>query len=1135
MRNIDEPNPSGRSRSEDADAGPAITPTTLPEVFERQTAATPHALAVTAAGTSWTYAELDAHANRFARWLISRGVGPDDLVAVALPRGTEHLAALLGVMKAGAGYLPLDPEQPTERLVHLIEDAGPKAVLLHGDAARLARHLPAGDVEVLALDSAQTCTALAAVPATAPGDADRIRPLLPQHLAYVIYTSGSTGEPKPVGVPHTGIAALVATAARHQATDAGSRVLQLAPATFDVAIWELLTTFAGGATLVIPEHGHLIGEELAAVLGTERITHVTMPVPVLATLPAGTESALPELRRVHIGGESCPTELIRRWSAVVELVNGYGTTECSVATTLTEPLAETCAEDTAGQAVIGTPVAGARVFVLDEALGVVAPGVVGELYVAGPGVARGYVGRGGLTAERFVACPFGGVGERMYRTGDVVRWGAGGELEYLGRADDQVKIRGFRVEPGEVEGVLRGLSGVAQAVVVPCVHGGETRLVAYVVGVVGELVSSAGLRARLGAVLPGYLVPSAVVVLDELPLNANGKLDRAALPAPEYGTDTPSRAARTQAEEVLCSLFAGILGIPEVGVDDDFFELGGHSLLATRLVSRVRRVLGVELPLRVLFEAPTVAGVARRLEAGEVRPALVSRARPELLPLSFAQQRLWFLHKLEGPSATYNMPLALRLTGELDAGALEVAINDVVARHEPLRTVFPETAGRPHQRVLTPELARLSLHTMTVAADQLDRELLATARHPFDLATEIPAKAWLFRVEDDPAAAVLLLVLHHIAGDGWSAGPLARDLVAAYEARLGGGAPGWSALPVQYADYTVWQGEVLGDVADPGSEMLRQFHYWADQLAGLPDEVTVPGDRARPAVGSFAGAVVPFEVGAAGHAGLRELARSEDATLFMVLQAGLAALLSRLGAGSDVAVGSPVAGRADEGLDELVGLFVNTLVLRTDVSGDPSFGELLERVREVCLEAWAHQDVPFELVVERLNPVRSGGRHPLFQVALVLQNAEEGRFELPGLRVRAESLATGTSKFDVTVSLSEAFDEGGRPAGIRGFVEYATDLYDAATVEAFAGRLGRLLDAAVLEPGLRVSELALLGEEERRELVEWGGSAGVAGEVTLPGLFEARVRVTPQAPALVDAAGVVSYAELDARANQIAH
>ncbi|MET9928564.1 MULTISPECIES: amino acid adenylation domain-containing protein, partial [unclassified Streptomyces] len=971
MRHVDESNTSGRSDGGSTNPGAALTPVTLPDIFEARVAATPHAGAVSAGTLAWTYAELDAHANRIAWWLIGGGAGPDDRVAVALPRGAAHIAALLGIMKAGAAYVPLDPEQPTERLAHLLRDIAPQAVLLPGD---LAHRLPPGDARPLLLDGPDTNPALAACPASAPRDADRARPLLPQHLAYVIHTSGSTGTPKPVGVPHTGFAALAATATRHQATTAGSRVLQLAPATFDVAVWELLTTIAGGGTIVVPEQHRLLGEELAHVLAAERISHVTLPVPVLATLPPGTEAALPALRRIHIGGESCPPDLVRRWSADRELVNGYGTTECSVATTLTGPLAaaRTTPDGSAAQVPIGTPVAEVRVFVLDDGLSPVPPGIPGELYVTGPGLARGYGGRPGLTAERFVACPFGVAGGRMYRTGDVVRWNADAQLEFMGRVDDQVKVRGFRVEPGEVEEALRRLPAVAQTVVLPSAHPtGDTRLVAYVVPAAGAEVTPASLRAELAAVLPEYLVPSAVVVLDALPLTPNGKVDRAALPTPAYDGTGTSRAPRTRTEEVLCGLFADVLGVSSVGVEDSFFDLGGHSLLATRLVSRVRRVLGVELPLRVLFEAPTVAELVRRLGRGEVRPALVARERPELLPLSFAQQRLWFMHKLEGTSATYNMPLALRLTGDLDRAALETAINDLVTRHEPLRTVFSETAGRPFQRVLPADRAHLTLHTSTVDRDRLDDELRTAARYPFDLAAEIPVKAWLFPVEDDPAATVLLLVLHHIAGDGWSAGPLARDLVAAYAARAGGRAPEWSVLPVQYADYTMWQHEVLGEVGDAGSAMETQLGYWSERLAGLPDEVTVPGDRPRPLSASYDGGVVPFEVGADLHAGLRELARTADATLFMVLQAGLAALLGRLGAGSDVVVGSPVAGRTDEGLDRLVGLFVNTLVVRTDVSGDPSFEVLLGRVREACLEAYAHQDVPFELVVERLNPVRS--------------------------------------------------------------------------------------------------------------------------------------------------------------------
>ncbi|MDQ0687732.1 amino acid adenylation domain-containing protein [Streptomyces achromogenes] len=1130
MRYVDEPNTSGRSTDGSGHQGAAPDPTTLPDIFGTRAALTPRALAVSAGTTTWTYAELDARANRIAWWLIGQGLGPDDRVAVALPRGAEHIAALLGIMKAGAAYLPLDPEQPTERLARLLRDSGPKAVLLH---AGLARRLPPGDARPLLLDAPATGAALAACPATAPHDDDRTRPLLPRDLAYVIHTSGSTGTPKPVGVPHTGFAALVATAARHQTTDAGSRVLQLAPPTFDVAIWELLTTFAGGGTLVVPEHSRLLGEELADVLADEQITHVTLPVPVLATLPVGTESTLPDLRRLHIGGESCPPDLVRRWSADHELVNGYGTTECSVATTLTEPL--TALDGGPAQVPIGTPVAEVQVFVLDDVLAPVPAGRAGELYVTGPGLARGYVELPGLTAERFVACPFDAPGGRMYRTGDVVRWNADGQLEFLHRVDDQVKIRGFRVEPGEAEEALRRHPAVAQAVVLPLTHTtGDTRLVAYAVPAPDAEVTPASLRADLQEVLPDHLVPSAVVMLDALPLTPNGKIDRTALPAPEYDAAGVSRAPRTETEAVLCGLFGDILGVPSVGVDDSFFDLGGHSLLATRLVSRVRRVMGVELPLRVLFEAPTVARLVRRLDAGQVRPALEARPRPKSLPLSYAQQRLWFLHKLEGPSATYNMPLALRLTGDVDRDALEAAINDLVVRHEPLRTVFSETADGPVQRVLPADRAHLALRTVTVGQDRLEAEIRAAARHPFDLAADIPAKVWFFRTEDDPDAAVLLLVLHHIAGDGWSAGPLARDLVAAYAARSGGESPAWPALPVQYGDYTVWQHEVLGDVDDAGSEMARQFGYWARQLAGAPEEVTVPGDRPRPASASYEGGLVSLELDADLHAGLRGLARSADVTPFMVLQAALAALLSRLGAGSDVVVGSPVAGRMDEGLDDLVGLFVNTLVVRTDVSGDPSFGELLGRVREGCLEAFAHQDVPFELVVERLNPARSGGRHPLFQVALVLQNNEEGRFALPGLGVRTESVGTGTAKFDVTVSLSERFGEDGRPAGLSGFIEYATDLYDQDTVELFGARLVRLLSAAVAGPGLRVGGFDVLGGGERERLLEWSAADGTPVPVTLPGLFAGRVRECPDAVAVVCGDEVWSYGELAERANRLA-
>ncbi|MFF2722140.1 amino acid adenylation domain-containing protein, partial [Streptomyces sp. NPDC058011] len=927
---------------------------TLPELFEAQVRATPQAPALIDSEGTASYAELDAHANRIAHWLIGRGIGPERVVGVAVDRSRTQLAVILGILKAGAVYLPIDPEHPVERIAHLIADARPALVLATGP---LDVTTPLFTVDDPALTAAWDSR-----PATAPQNRDRTAPLSPHNTAYVIYTSGSTGTPKGVNVTHAGLAGLTATAERFGLAQ-GSRILQSTSSSFDVSVMELLTGFTVGAALVQTGSAHLVGDELAAALATHRATHLFVAPSVLAALPAGTESALPGLRSLVVAGEACPPDLAERWSAGRLMTNAYGPTEATVYATTSRPLTEAAAP-------IGVPVVGARVHVLDDLLSPVPSGIPGELYVTGPGLARGYVGRPGLTAERFVACPFGVAGGRMYRTGDVVRWNRDGQLEYLGRTDDQVKVRGFRVEPGEVEEVLRRLPAVAQALVAPFVHGGETRLAGYVVPAAGAEVTPASLRAELAAVLPEYLVPSAVVVLDALPLTPNGKVDRAALPTPEYAAGHTATAPRTPQEEILCGLFGDVLGVSSVGVEDSFFDLGGHSLLATRLVSRVRRVLGVELPLRVLFEAPTVAELVRRLDRGEVRPALVARERPELLPLSFAQQRLWFMHKLEGPSATYNMPFALRLTGDLDIPALEAAANDVIARHEPLRTVFPESAGRPYQRVLPVEETHAPLTVEPVTEAEVTLRITETIRYGFHLDRDLPIRVHLLDITESPDA-VLVLVLHHIAGDGWSAGPLARDLVAAYAARAGGRAPEWSALSVQYADYTMWQHEVLGDVDDPSSPMGRQFAYWAQRLAELPEEVTVPGDRPRPTSASYEGDVLPLEIGADLHAGLRELARTADVTLFMVLHAGLAGLLTRLGAGSDVVVGSPVAGRTDEELDDLVGFFVNTLVVRTDVSGDPSFEVLLGRVREACLEAYAHQDVPFELVVERLNPVRS--------------------------------------------------------------------------------------------------------------------------------------------------------------------
>ncbi|MGW1241725.1 non-ribosomal peptide synthase/polyketide synthase [Streptomyces bobili] len=1064
----------------------------LPELFAAQVAATPDAVALVRGDVELTYRQLDADANRFAYSLIARGVGPEQIVAVALPRSVESVVAVLGVLKAGAAYLPVDPAYPAERIAFMLDDARPAVVI---DDPALVAETSGG-------------------PEADPGVVVDAR-----HPAYVIYTSGSTGRPKGVVVSHTGVSGLVAAQVDRLGVAPGSRVLQCASPSFDASFWDLCSAVLTGAALVLAPSEAPLEALTDRRLG---VTHVTLPPSALAAVDSADLTAT----TLVVAGEACAPELVARWAPSRRMINAYGPTETTVCATMSEPLSP-------GTRVppIGRPVAGFRVYVLDERLRIVPPGVAGELYVAGPGLARGYLNRAGLTAGRFVACPFGPAGARMYRTGDVVRRRTDGELEYVGRADDQVKVRGFRVELGEVEAALAEHPAVAQAAVLA----GEDRLIGYAAARPGVAVRPAELAAYLRDRLPDYLVPAAFVILDVLPLTPSGKLDRAALPAPDTGPAEAGRAPRTPQEQILCELFAEVLGLARVGLDDDFFDLGGHSLLATRLAARVRSVLGVELGLRTLFLAPTVAGLAEALaEAGHVRPALTTRERPEAVPLSFAQRRLWFLHRMDGAAATYHIPLALQLTGTLDRAALDEALADVVARHESLRTVFPEVDGVPCQLVLDPAEARPRARLNEVAEAELFERLAESARQPFDLETEAPLRAELFALAPDEH--VLLLVMHHIAGDGWSTGPLARDLAEAYAARCEGRTPHWPALPVQYADYTLWQRDLLGDAADPESRFAEQLDYWKRQLSDLPELLQLPVDRPRPAVAGWRGDFVGLELSPELHAALGELARRSGASLFMVLQAALAALYSRLGAGTDIPIGSPIAGRTDEALDDLVGFFVNTLVLRTDTSGDPSFAELLGRVRETALSAYAHQDVPFEHLVEVLNPSRSLSHHPLFQTVLAVQNAPMGRFSLPGLDVATYAVDTRTAKFDLGVSLVEQFGPDGSPAGIVGAVEYATDLFDRSTVAGLARRWTRLLEAVTADPDRSIGQIELLDADERHRLLEQGnGTARDVAAVPVPQAFEAQVAATPDAVALVRGEVELTYRQLNARANRFAH
>ena len=651
-----------------------------------------------------------------------------------------------------------------------------------------------------------------------------------------------------------------------------------------------------------------------------------------------------------------------------------------------------------------------------------------------------------------MACPFG-TGARMYRTGDLARWRAEGVLDYLGRADQQVKIRGFRIEPGEIEAVLAAQPGVAQASVIAREdQPGEPLLVAYVVAAAGQELDPAGLRRALGAQLPGYMVPAAVVALEQLPLTPNGKLDRRALPAPHWESRAYA-APEGELEQLVASLCGEVLKVEQVGRHDNFFELGGHSLLAMRLISRIRAQLGVELPIRALFEAPTVAELVTRLTNKATRLPLRPQARPERLPLSFAQQRLWFLHRLEGANPTYNIPMPLRLEGVLDVEALKAAFGDIVARHESLRTVFPEANGTPYQQILNVEEvpAQISFECLNTDEAGLPRLLRQAATYGFHLDRDLPIRAVLFCLND--TAHMLLVLVHHIAGDGWSIAPLARDLAAAYAARRAGHAPDFKALPVQYADYTLWQRTVLGAEDDATSLIAGQAAHWQAALADLPTCISLPTDRPRPAVSSYRGERLPVRLPDMLHHRLQAVAHSHEASLFMVLQAGLALLLSKLGAGEDVAIGSPTAGRTDAGLDDLVGFFVNTLVLRADLSGNPTVADLLGRVREQSLSAYAHQDLPFERLVEILNPQRAQNHHPLFQVMLVLQNFEAASLSLPDLTIGLVPADTGSAKFDLTFSFVEHKD------GLAGFIEYSTDLYDRSSIVLLAERLIRGLEA----------------------------------------------------------------------------
>ncbi|THA77682.1 amino acid adenylation domain-containing protein [Streptomyces sp. A0642] len=1103
----------------------------IPDAVAERAARHPDTVAVTGAGEQVTYRQLRDLSDRLAGALTGLGTGSEDGVGVLVARSTATVTASLGVLRAGATYVPLDPRWPTERLDRVAEVAALR-VLIVDERARThpwVRQL-GPDITVLTVDAAgRVRQGGPATPGALPAVTGGPR------LAYTMFTSGSTGLPKGVGVTHADVTALAAD--RNWDDGAADAVLMHSAYVFDASTFEIWAPLLNGGRVVVAPEGTLQPTELRDLVARHGVTAAFLTTALFNVLAETDPGALGLLRLVATGGEAAAPGVLQRLAAAhphTVVLHVYGPTETTTFATTRRVRPD---DAPGGPAPIGRPLDGMRAYVLDAAMRPVPPGAEGELYVAGAGVARGYLGRPGLTATRFVADPFAGTGARMYRTGDLVRYTADGTLHYLARADQQIKLRGHRIEPEEIETVLRADPSVAAAcVLVREDLPGDRTLTAYVVPAPGHTPEPGALAAHVALHLPDYMVPAVIQPLDALPLTPNGKIDRGALPAPAALPGTTGRTPRSALEEILAGLFADVLGMPSVGVDDNFFALGGHSLLATRLVGRVRTTLDTETEIRTLFENPTVSALAAALENENrpARPALGPQERPARLPLSYAQQRLWFLHRLDGPSSTYNIPLAVRIDGPLDTEALHRALGDVVRRHAALRTVFPEHEHGPHQHITAPDDVRLPFATEAVDEDKAADRIRAAVAEPIDIEHSLPLRATLLRQADD--THFLVLVIHHIAADGSSLAPLAHDLRAAYRARARAEDPALTAPPVDYADHTLWQRRLLGDEHDPESIASRQLAYWKSALSGLPEIIELPWDRARPAVPRHTGATYDFALDPTTSRQLADLARTSGCSLFMVLQAALSTVLSRHGAGDDIPLGTAVAGRTDEAASDLVGFFVNTLVLRTDLSGDPTFRELLARVRESDLSAYAHQDVPFERLVELLNPARSQSHHPLFQTMLILQNHTAApALDLPGLTVSGVPVDAGVSKFDLSFTFTETYDDDGAPGGMRAAVDYATELFDATTVHALADRLVRLLGAVGADPDRPLHTYDVLATAERDRLAAWGtGPAGELPGPTLPVLFDQWVRRTPRAPAVRDADTTLTYDELDAHADALA-
>ena len=1075
-----------------------------------------------------SHAEFTRQARSLAAALQDHGIGTESVVAVKLPRSVDQVLALHAVIRAGAAFLPVDPDEPADRLDHILAVATPDLIITEESLAELRGHTGRRDPEPV---------------------------VGPDNTAYLLFTSGSTGTPKGVEITHRAIVNRLAWMQDRYPLSASDRVLQKTPATFDVSVWEFFWPLVAGATLVVPSvDGHRDPWYLRDVIDEQRITTVHFVPSMLTAFSAalsddttGPDGAAPaepgaldSLRQIFTSGEALTPATVGATAALTAapIHNLYGPTEAAIDVTHHDA----CRAD-AAVVPIGRPVWNTSVHVLDHRLRPQPPGAVGELYLGGVQLARGYRARPDLTAARFVAAP-DGTGERLYRTGDLVRMNDGGELEYLGRTDSQVKIRGQRVEIGEIESALGAVGGVAVAGIVvrdDLVADGPA-LVGYVSGT-GDL-HTRDLRAELRSALPEHMIPAVIMALDELPTTPNGKLDRRALPRPEFRTDRDLVAPVTAAERFVVRTVAEVLGLdaeqpdePPISLRDNFFELGGTSLSATRVASRLSKATGRRIGIRPIFDAEDIGGIADALAELGIEPddsientsdVAGSPALPDSpVPLSPAQHRLWLATRLDpAAAATYNMPFTVRLVGELDTDALKRALTDVIGRHEPLRSVVVEQDGVACMSPRPADTVTIDLPVLG-ADDVRDVPDRRYASQTFDLGTELPIRARLVRTADDDHR--LTVVVHHIAADGWSLAPLADDLATAYRARRRGAEPEWPGLPVTYSQMSFRRHAWLSESADARAEL----DFWRETLAGAPGETELPLDRPRTGRGAASGSSVAVTLSADTHRAVRELAGANDSTVFMVLHAAVAVLLRSLSRSSDVLVGTPVSGRGDADLDGLVGMFVNTLVLRTTVDKDTAFDALLARVREGDLDAFDNADLPFDRLVTELSPNRSSDVHPFFQVSLALEDRSAIRLDFAGLAATASRIDTGHTTFDLQFTFTEAHDTEGRPAGLGLEIGYATALFDRPTVTSLASRLDRLLGAATARPGSAVGDLPVLDLHERIDLVPAVGEGRRPVE-HLTALLSTATESSPHRVAITDGVRSMTYRELDTASNRLA-